>query len=238
MPELVVLPHSDAVHEEAARRIAAACQQAQDARGVFSWALSGGSTPRTTYRLLREARIDWSRVEIFWSDERAVPADSPHSNQRMAREALLDGVPIPSASIHPMQPDPADLDGAALAYEAEMRRVLGEDARVDLALLGLGDDAHTASLFPGTAALDEAERLVVANVAPVIAPRLTWTPRALRAARCILVLVVGASKRAALTRALQSPYDPKRVPIQSVIHDHANAIVIADREAAPHEPLA
>ena len=232
MPELCIQPHEAAVHEEAMRRIVNACRRAQDARGVFSWALSGGSTPRKTYERLRGAPIDWQRVEVFWSDERPVPATSRHSNQRLAREALLDVVPIPAQRVHPMDGSATDLDAAARAYELEMRSVLGQPPQVDLALLGLGEDAHTASLFPGTPALDETERWVVVNPAPVMAPRLTWTPPALRAARNLLVLVVGASKRQALRLALHAPHDPHAIPIHSVLHDHPNAVVLADRHAA------
>ncbi len=234
MPELVVCPDVDTVHEEAVKRIVAACDEAQAQRGVFSVALSGGRTPRRTYERLRHAPIDWGRVEVFWSDERAVPPDSQDSNQRMAREALLDHVPIPAARIHAMDGACRDLQAAARRYEAEMRRVIGAPPRVDLALLGMGEDAHTASLFPGTPALRETKRFVVPNPAPVIAPRLTWTPVALRGARAVVVLVVGVGKRQALQRALQAPFDPERIPIHGVLHAHPRAVVLADRQAAAH----
>lgn len=239
MPDLVVLPNAAAVHDEAARRIVAACFRAQRERGVFTWALAGGSTPRATYERLRTAPIDWSRTHVLWSDERAVPGDSQQSNARMAREALLDHVPIPTHHVHPMDGAAPDLEAAARAYEAEMLELLGEPPRLDLALLGLGEDAHTASLFPGAPALDETERLVVhVPVAPIVA-RLTWTPAALRAAERVLVLVSGDGKRAALKRALDEPYDPHNVPIQAVTAQHAHATFLADPAAAgPAHPPA
>jgi 6-phosphogluconolactonase len=233
MSQLLVLPDADAVHAHAARRIATACQCAQDERGVFAWALAGGSTPRATYRRLRDAPIDWQRVRVFWSDERAVPASSPDSNQRMAREALLDAVRLPPDRLHAMNGAASDLDAAARDYEATMLRLLGDPPRVDLALLGLGADAHTASLFPGTPALHETERWVMSNPVPRIGPRITWTPPALRAARQILVLVTGDEKRNALKLALEADFDPARIPIQSVLEKHGDAVVLADRAAAP-----
>lgn len=236
MSELVVLPVASAVHDEAARRIVIAGQRAQAQRGVFTWALAGGNTPRATYERLRAAPIDWARVHVLWSDERAVPSDSPHSNAHLAREALLDHVPLPATHVHPMNGTASDLDAAARAYEAEMCALLGRPPRVDLALLGLGEDVHTASLFPDSAALREATRLVVHVPSAPVAPRLTWTPPALRAAREILVLVLGDAKRAALKRALEEPHDEQHVPIHAITSQHPHATFLADPGAAGHVP--
>lgn len=232
MARLVVFPDAEGVHADAVRRIVDACKRAQDARGVFTWALSGGGTPRATYEALRAAPIDWQRVRVFWSDERTVPPSSPESNQRMAREALFDAIRMAPELLHPMNGAAADLEAVARDYEAEMLRLLGDPPRVDLALLGLGTDAHTASLFPHTPALRETQRLVMPNPVPRIGLRLTWTPPALRAARQIVVLVTGAAKRDALKLALGPAHDPSRIPIQSVLAQHEDAVVLADRAAA------
>ena len=232
MPQLLVQPDADALHAEAARRIADAAARAQAARGVFQWVLSGGSTPHATYVRLRDAPVDWQRVHVFWGDERAVPATSPDSNQRAAREALLDHVPIPPENVHPIDADASDPERAARSYEAVLRRHLGTPACADLVLLGLGADAHTASLFPDSPVLDASDRLVCPAAAPTLAPRLTWTVPALRAAREILVLVLGAEKRVALQIALAHRDDPGGAPIQRVLFGHPHATILADRRAA------
>jgi 6-phosphogluconolactonase len=155
-------------------------------RGRFAVALSGGSTPRALYALLAAepyaARVDWDRVDVFWSDERAVGPDDPASNYGMARAALLDHVAVPAANVHRIRGEDAP-ERAAAAYETELRHEM-PDGRLDLVLLGMGADGHTASLFPGTAAIRENERWVVAHhVAAVAAWRNTLTPVAINSAR-------------------------------------------------------
>src|SRR4051812_38199724 len=150
-PEIWIGEDAEAVAREGARRISEAARRNITARGRFVLALSGGNTPRKLYKILATADgIDWRHVEIFFSDERMVPLGSADSNYRMARETLLDQVPIPSAQVHAV---PTDLlpDEAAAAYEAILRTVLGQaEPRIDLALLGMGPDGHTASIFPGS----------------------------------------------------------------------------------------
>jgi 6-phosphogluconolactonase len=227
----VTLADADSVAEEACRRIVRAAQAAQRQRGRFSLALAGGSTPRRAYERLARADVDWQRVHVFWGDERALPPDHRHSNQRMARAAWLDSVSIPPTQIHPMPADLEDLDAAAQGYTQTLRRELGAPPRLDLILLGLGEDGHTASLFPGSAALMEKERLVVATAAPAIAPRLTLTPAAIRAAREILFLVTGAAKAPALRRVLHGAHDPWALPPHAI---HRNdAVWLVDRAAHP-----
>jgi 6-phosphogluconolactonase len=175
-------------------------------RGRFTLALSGGSTPRRLYQLLAEADLDWSRVEVFFGDERCVPPDHADSNYRMAREALLDPARVPEHRVHRMRGE-LEPAAAAAAYEDELRAVLapppGVAPSIDLVLLGLGDDGHTASLFPGTAALDEDRRWVVANRVPQLdAWRLTMTYPLLNAASAVAFLVAGSSKREAVERIL------------------------------------
>jgi 6-phosphogluconolactonase len=166
-------------------------------------------------------RVDWSRVELFWSDERAVPPDDEQSNYRMARESLLERVPVPAENVHRMPADRTPLDAAADAYAEEIRRTLGAGAgevpRFDLVMLGMGDDGHTASLFPETAALDENDRLVVPNYVPKLdAYRLTFTPRLINAATHVLFLVAGASKADPLHAVLEGPRRPRTYPSQLV----------------------
>jgi 6-phosphogluconolactonase len=199
------------VAHAAAERFVAAAEASLRARGRFAVALAGGSTPRATYALLARpplsGRVDWARVEIFFGDERCVPPDHDDSNYRMANEALLRHVPLDPARVHRIAGERAP-DEAAAAYAAVLQPL-------DLVLLGMGPDGHTASLFPGTTALDERERPVVAVwVDKLHAWRVTLTAPVLSAAAHVVVCAVGAEKADALKLALESP--PGAVPIQLV----------------------
>jgi 6-phosphogluconolactonase len=170
-------------------------------RGRFAIALAGGHTPAKLYQMWaqpekRGMRTPWERVHFFWGDERYVPHDDPASNYRMARESLIAHVPIPAENVHPMPTDLPQPEKAAEAYAAELRRFFGAGAPAfDLQLLGLGVEGHTASLFPGSAALEE-KRWVAAVVAPAKpAKRLTLTLPVLNQARNTFFLVAGADKR-------------------------------------------
>ncbi len=197
------------------------CSEASIAgRGRFTIALAGGSTPATLYRALAlplfARDIDWSRWHVFWGDERCVPPDHPDSNYGMARRALLDRVPIPPSQVHRMHGE-APPDQAAAHYERTLHDVLGPGGRLDLVLLGMGDDGHTASLFPNTVALDERDRLVVANWVPHLNDyRLTLTLPAINAARTVAVFVTGASKAKAVRRALAPVARDETPPIAFV----------------------
>ena len=185
------------VAEAAAEGFVAAARDAVAARGQFVVALSGGRTPHMTYHLLRTAPVPWSQTHVFWGDDRAVSQDDPASNAGEARRALLDDVD--GVTIHPMDCVALDLDTAARDAEAELRAVAGGPLPVlDLVWLGMGADGHTASLFPGSPALTETERLVVATSAPGGATRLTMTFPLLNAARQVTLLVTGADKAVAL----------------------------------------
>jgi 6-phosphogluconolactonase len=231
MMRCIVLPDVESVEDEATRRLVAGIGKAQAQHGRCALALAGGSTPRGVYRRLAAwPGVDWQRVLVFWGDERAVPPDSPDSNQRLAREALLDQVPIPPSQVHPMPAGSPDLDSAARQYEDLLCSLLGRPPRLDLVLLGLGEDAHTASLFPGSAAAAERARFVVATPAPVIASRLTLTIPALAAADSLLFVVHGASKAWALRQVLHAASDPLRVPAHA-LRDAAVTFVV-DRAAA------
>ncbi len=170
----------------------------------FRVALAGGSTPAACYRLLaneRRADVDWARVEIFFGDERCVPPDHADSNYGMARRALFDHVPIPPTQLHRMRGED-EPRSAAKAYEDILRQTLGTEP-LDLVLLGMGPDGHTASLFPGTTALDETQAWVVANRVPQLGvDRLTLTFPMLSAARAVMVNVTGAEKAARLAEVL------------------------------------
>ncbi len=212
-----------ALMEAAAERFVAASAEALRRAGRFAVALSGGETPRALYALLaapgRAERVEWPRVQVFWSDERCVPPDDPASNYRMAREGLLDRVPLPAENVHRIRGEAAPAEAAA-AYEAELRRVLagsGGLPRLDLVLLGLGADGHTASLFPGQGAVREARRFVVAERVPALgAWRVTLTPVAIGAAAEVIFLVSGREKAGALRRVLEGPRDPDALPAQAI----------------------
>ena len=184
----------------------------EESTGRFALNLSGGSTPKRLYELLAtemyRRKIDWDRVHIFFGDERFVPADHVDSNYRMAREALISKVPIPCENIYPVPTDVPTPDEAAAAYEATLKAYYGKET-LDVArplfqvtLLGLGDDGHTASLFPGTAALKERTRWVTAVIGAKPEPRITMTYPILESSNATLFLVAGSGKRDILTRLL------------------------------------
>lgn len=193
-------------------------------KGRFAVALSGGSTPRSLYALLATSaysrQVPWPDVHLFWGDERCVPPDHAESNYRMAREALLANVEIPTQNIHRMagEKQPA---AAAIEYEQELKAFFrlapGEVPRFDLILLGLGEDGHTASLFPDSDALAETKRLVSANyVAKLNAYRLTLTLPVLNGAAVVLFLVSGASKATVIDEILRGDELSNRFPAARV----------------------
>jgi 6-phosphogluconolactonase len=190
----------------AAERVLQASQVAIAERGRFTLALAGGDTPRALYRRLAAlpaGTIDWARTVLFFGDERAVPPDHPESNYRMARESLLAPSAIPAEQVHRIMGEAAP-QVAAAQYEAVLRAHFADDwPQFDMVLLGLGSDGHTASLFPGTAALDVTDRWVTANHVPALdAWRITLTLPALNQARELLFLVSGAGKADALAAVL------------------------------------
>ncbi len=217
-----------------ARRFAAAAASAIQARGSFSVALSGGSTPRATYETLgspqfRDA-ISWEPVHVFWSDERCVPPDHPDSNFRMARLALLDRVPLPPENIHRIDGE-LPPEEAARRYESELADG-GVPRRFDLVLLGLGPDGHTASLFPD-AVPPPAGRLAAAVYAPHLDSwRVTLTPAAINGAEQVLFLVEGGEKAEALAATLRGPQDPARWPAQAIRGASGEAEWLVDEAAA------
>ncbi len=223
----------EAVTRAAADDVAAIIRAAVQARGTCRLALAGGSTPRGLYQTLATMPLPWDRLELWWGDERAVPPEDLASNYRMARVALLDVIGTNTiARVHRIAGE-RDPVAAAAAYERELVGGLGVPPVLDLVLLGLGPDGHTASLFPGTSALTEAARWVVANPVPQLATtRITMTAPALRAARHIRFLVAGADKAAALAAVLEGARDPGRWPAQLVADAPSDVAWLVDAAAA------
>ena len=208
---IVAGPQTAAWAERAATWIAAAVEHALRARGRVALALSGGSTPAPVYQNLAGRVPDWRAVELFFCDERCVPPDHEQSSYRLVCEALLDHIPGAAPRVHRLRGELSDRDAAARDYEALL------PAELDLVILGVGEDGHTASLFPGHGALDEIERRVLHVVGPKPPPdRLTLTPPALRTARRSVVLARGAGKAEVVGRALEGPLDPSSLPVQFV----------------------
>jgi 6-phosphogluconolactonase len=216
-----VYPDLESLSQAAASLVVDQANLAVAARGRFSVALSGGATPRRTYELLAAPLLrdqaPWDRVHVFWGDERCVPLNDPRSNARMAREAWLDHVPIPAGQIHPLNcaQSPA---AAAQHYEAQLRQCLADQPpRLDLVLLGLGANGHTASLFPDTPVLDEATRWAASvYVKDQDMYRVTLTAPFINQARLVVFLVAGGAKAAVLQEVLYGPRDPKRLPAQLI----------------------
>ncbi|MGB0126536.1 MAG: 6-phosphogluconolactonase [Rhodocyclaceae bacterium] len=242
MPELRVWPDAAALYRAAAEEFARQAADAVAARGRFAVALAGGSTPRGMYGLLASDlglrdSVPWETTHVFWGDERPVGPDHPDSNYRMAAAARLSKVPIAPANVHRIQGEAVDPGTAAADYEAVLRSsfALGADElpTFDLILLGLGTDAHTASLFPGTAALNEQHRLVVANrVDRLGATRITFTLPVINRARCVMFLVSGADKADAVWVTLHGPREPRRWPAQSIEPSPGRCLWMLDAPAA------
>lgn len=222
MANVTVLKDEDALVAAAAGRVASRIEAAIAARQRANVCLTGGRTPRRFYELLGDvsrpwrARIDWTRVHVFWGDERHVPPDHADSNFGMAHRSLLAHLPIPADHVHRIRAELPDAAAAAREYEATLRAVASQPL-FDLLLLGLGEDAHVASIFPGSNLLTLApqQTLVAAVwVEHLNAWRITLTPAALLDAGAIVVLVSGASKAAAVRAALDEPEDVTRWPAQ------------------------
>ena len=221
-PEIIICRDAVELARKAAEQLTARAAESIARAGRFAVALSGGSTPRDVYALLASPkfrqRIDWPRVHLFWGDERCVPPGHPDSNFRMVREALLAKIEIPLENVHRMmgEREPAE---ATAAYEEELKQFFGAAhvPRFDLIFLGLGEDGHTASLFPGSAALNEDKRWVaVAYVERRRAHRLTLTFPVINAAAQVTILVSGASKRAIVKQLLGTGAEAADFPAAKV----------------------
>jgi 6-phosphogluconolactonase len=232
-----VYPDLEALSRAAASLLVEHANLAVAARGRFCVALSGGSTPRRTYELLAaqpfKGQAPWHRMHIFWGDERCVPLDDPRSNARMAKEAWLDHVPIPESQIHPMQCAGAPAE-AARHYEAHLRQFFGgRPSSLDLVLLGLGDNGHTASLFPGTPVLQEIERWVAeVYVAEQDLYRVTLTAPFINQAAQVIFLVAGEAKAGVLKEIIHGPRDPERLPAQLIQPRSGELLWLTDLKAS------
>jgi 6-phosphogluconolactonase len=239
---VTVVDTPEAVARGAAERFVALAREAVAARGRFTVAFSGGSTPRALFQLLAgepfRAQPAWDRLEVFWGDERCVAPTHQDSNYRMAKEALLDHVPIPPERVHRIAAEREDVAAAAADYEAELARVLGgtpggTPPALDLILLGMGPDGHTASLFPGTTALGEQRRWVVANWVPKFnTNRVTLTYPILNHGAQVLFLATGADKADVLREVLEGPDDRQRLPSQGIRPTAGGLTWLVDRAAA------
>ena len=207
--EIVVLPSAAAVAEALADRTAAALRATLEAEPRATLCLTGGSTPVPAYRRLAGAEgVDWDRVHVFWGDERSVPPDHDESNYGMALRTLLQPAGVPDSNVHRM-PGECPAPEGAVVYEQALEQFFGDRLRFDVLHLGMGDDGHTASLFPGSPALDERDRRVVATQAPpssAVTERLSLTLPTLAQARLCLVAAAGEAKREAFGRVLDA-YD-------------------------------
>lgn len=222
----------------AAKLVIESAGRAIQERGEFRLALAGGSTPRDTYQRLAGAdlapMVSWRNVQLFWGDERCVPPNHPESNFHMARDSLLDKVPIPQANVHRIQGE-LEPRRAARAYIEELQAVFDgrRRPRFDLILLGMGADGHTASLFPDSSAVRETRKWAVAYyVEKVAAWRVTLTPPVLNAARQVVFLVAGSAKAERLHEVLRGERDPERLPAQIVRPKDGSVVWMVDQAAA------
>lgn len=236
---IAIYPDLDTLSQQAAQYVVRTASESIAARGRFTLALSGGTTPRKLYTLLGSepysSQIDWQQVHIFWGDERCVPPDNPDSNYYMAQEVLLSKIPIPALQVHRMPADQPGRDAASQSYTAEMQRVFGTQGIpvFDLIQLGMGPEGHTASLFPHQASLRETQRLVMPVSVPKPPPdRLTFTPPLLNAARNILFLVTGSDKAEALQAVLEGEYQPEEYPAQIVRPPDGEVVWMLDKAVA------
>jgi 6-phosphogluconolactonase len=239
-PALVRVDDRRALARNAAQRFTLAAERAMEAHGYFSVALSGGSTPRDLYALLATPEfaehIDWEHVHLFWGDERAVPPDDAQSNFRMVEQTLLAHVPIPSENVHRIagEEEPAR---AARAYADELRSFFkpaeNELPHFDLMLLGLGENGHTASLFPHTAVLHNTTDWVAAEYIPEVGMnRITLTAPVINASENILFLVAGAEKATVVRAVLRGEYRPEDLPSQLINPKEGSLVWLLDRAAA------
>ena len=221
-----ILTNLDAIAKRAAQEFVQSATQAVSAKGSFSVALSGGSTPKALYSLLAgdaalRSQIPWDKTHIYFGDERSVGPDHPDSNFRMATEAMLSKVPLKPEQVFRIKGEHKDTEKAAQEYEQVLRSSFkiagGEFPQFDLVFLGIGNEGHTASLFPGTKALHETKRLVVHNwVGKLYTNRITLTAPAINNAARVIFMVTGADKALAMKGILEGPCEPDQLPAQMI----------------------
>ncbi|HTK11696.1 MAG TPA: 6-phosphogluconolactonase [Ktedonobacteraceae bacterium] len=236
---IAIYPDIDTLSHEAAKYVVRVAQESIATHGRFTFALSGGNTPKKLYALLAtepyRGQIDWALVDIFWSDERCVPPDSSDSNFKLAQDVMLSQLPISASQIHRVPADQEDRAAASAAYTQEMQRVFGTSGvpRFDLIQLGMGPEGHTASLFPHQPSLQETQRLIMSVTVPKPPPpRLTFTPPLLNAATHVLFLVTGADKAEAVHEVIEGAHNPQEYPAQIVKPDQGEVTWMFDPAAA------
>ena len=238
--EIRILTTPQELFSTAAEEVVRAANEAVKQRGRFTIALAGGSTPKSLYNLLAtnaRTALPWDRMFFFFGDERHVPPSDPDSNYRMADESMLSKIPVPAANVFRIPAENPDAEAVAEAYEETLKKFFalqpGQFPRFDLILLGMGPDGHTASLFPGTAALQEKKRLVVANwVEKMKTHRITLTLPVLNAAHCIIFLVSGIDKASVLRTVLEEDVSAEQYPSKLVRPRDGKLIWLLDRAAA------
>lgn len=213
--QVELLPNKEKLIEQALDICLPKIREAIAQRGQCTIALAGGNTPRPLYESMATQNLPWEKIHIFWGDERYVPADHSDSNQKMAREALLDRVSIPPENIHSMPTGAGDPEADAANHDTHLREFFqvssGEFPSLDLILLGMGGDGHTASLFPYTDALKVSDRLITVGNKDG-QPRLTFTVPLINQARCVIFLVAGADKQEALDKIFAETADEMNYP--------------------------
>jgi 6-phosphogluconolactonase len=218
--KLTALDSLDALNQSVLNAFLDLANASIEARGVFRVSLSGGSTPKKLYQSLSQESLDWNRIEWYWGDERNVPHEHADSNFRMVQEALLGPAKIPTSQVFAVPVEPEDPRQAAISYESTLRQKFGNESPFpewDLVLLGMGDDAHTASLFPETKALEESKRWFVENwVEKFNAYRYTLTAPAINSGREIWFLIAGANKQEPLKRVRSGDHHPNLYPSQLI----------------------
>jgi 6-phosphogluconolactonase len=237
MTNIRVAPDVAALARQAADTIQDVASTAISQAGRFSIALSGGSTPKTLFELLAaeyKQKIDWSNSHIFWSDERCVPPDDADSNYKMARETLLDHISLPASNIYRIKGELDPAEGAS-QYEQTLHTYFHDQLpRFDIILLGMGDDGHTASLFPGTEALNERQRWVIPNHVATVKQtwRITFTVPVINNAANVMFLIAGTGKAARLKQVIQGAYTLNELPSQLIKPTNGNLIWAVDHAAA------
>jgi 6-phosphogluconolactonase len=220
----------------------ATANHAVEKKGSFTVALSGGSTPKALYSLLTadrdlNSRVPWQKIDFFFGDERHVPPDHPDSNYRSAQEGMLSKVPVGPERVFRMKGEYKDTEKAATEYDQVLREFFrlseGQLPRFDLIMLGMGPDGHTASLFPGTKALNESNRLVTSNwVGKFYTHRITMTAPVLNNAACVMFMAGGQDKAQPLKAVLEGPYEPAQLPSQLIRPAHGTLLWLVDQSAA------
>lgn len=240
--EVVVLPDAAAITQRAVEEFLKAVNQAVATKGTFTVALAGGSTPKGLYSVLADdatlhAKIPWPKLHFFFGDERHVPPDSPESNFRMANEALFSKGVVKPEQVTRIRGEYDDTEKAALEYEQALRAYFklkdGEYPRFDLVLVGMGEEGHCLSLFPGTKALHASPRIVVRNwVGKLFTERITITAEAANQANRVIFLVTRSDKALALKAVLEGPYEPEQLPAQLIQPVSGNLLWLVDQAAA------